>query len=94
MIYNETNYNAHWATRKLASLGEFSRGKSKHRPRNDKKLFEGGGYPLIQTSEVRNANLYINEHTTEYNSFGSQFHCIVKLRQTTDLAHQPPQGGL
>ena len=70
MIYNETNYNAHWATRKLASLGEFSRGKSKHRPRNDKKLFEGGGYPLIQTSEVRNANLYINEHTTEYNSFG------------------------
>lgn len=70
MIYNETNYNSHWNTRKLASLGDFSRGRSKHRPRNDKKLFEGGGYPLIQTSEVRNSNLYITSHGAEYNEFG------------------------
>lgn len=70
MIYNETKYTQKWETCKLDSLGDFSRGKSKHRPRNDKKLFEGGGYPLIQTGEVKQANLYINSHKDEYNEFG------------------------
>lgn len=70
MIYNETKYNSHWKTKKLDSLGEFARGKSKHRPRNDSRLFEGGEYPLVQTGEVKSANLYIRNHTTEYNDFG------------------------
>ena len=70
MIYNETPYNSHWETKKLDSLGEFARGKSKHRPRNDSRLFQGGGYPLVQTGEVKNANLYIRNHTVEYNDFG------------------------
>ena len=70
MIYNQTEYNTHWDTKKLSDLGTFSRGKSKHRPRNDKKLFEGGGYPLIQTGEVKKANLFIDSHDSEYNEFG------------------------
>ena len=70
MIYNEGKYNKHWETKKLSELGTFSRGVSKHRPRNDKKLFEGGGYPLVQTGEIKAANLYIQKHTQEYGEFG------------------------
>lgn len=70
MIYNEGKYNYHWETKKLAELGEFSRGVSKHRPRNDERLFEGGGYPLVQTGDVKDADLYITKHTQEYGEFG------------------------
>lgn len=70
MIYNESKYNRNWKTMKLSQLGDFSRGKSKHRPRNDIRLFEGGGYPLVQTGEIKGANLYITHHTQEYGEFG------------------------
>lgn len=72
MIYNETRYNAHWNTKKLNELGEFARGKSKHRPRNDEKLFKDGKYPLIQTGDVKAANLMITKHEQEYSEFGLQ----------------------
>lgn len=70
MIYNETRYNSHWNTKKLSELGTFARGKSKHRPRDDERLYEGGGYPLIQTGKVKAANLYITSHEQEYGEFG------------------------
>lgn len=70
MIYNEGKYNQGWQTKKLSDLGEFSRGVSKHRPRNDKKLFEGGGYPLVQTGEIKDAQLYVTKHNQEYGEFG------------------------
>ena len=70
MIYNESIYNKSWETKKLSDLGDFSRGKSKHRPRNDPLLFEGGGYPLVQTGEIKEANLYITSHSQEYGEFG------------------------
>lgn len=70
MIYNETNANKHWDTKKLSQLGEFKRGRSRHRPRNDERLFTDGIYPLIQTGEVKSANLYINKHKVAYNEFG------------------------
>lgn len=70
MIYNETRYNSHWNTKKLLELGTFARGKSKHRPRDDERLYEGGGYPLIQTGDVKAANLYITKHEQEYGEFG------------------------
>lgn len=50
-------------------MGEVSRGKSKHRPRNDVKLF-GGKYPFIQTADVKDAELYITEYSQTYNDFG------------------------
>ena len=53
----------------LPELGEFGRGVSKHRPRNAPELL-GGRYPLIQTGEVANAELYINEYTNTYSELG------------------------
>ncbi len=70
MIYNESKYNSLWETKRLSDLGTFSRGVSKHRPRNDPRLFEGGGYPLVQTGEIKESNLYITKHTQEYGDFG------------------------
>lgn len=70
MIYNESKYNCNWETKKLSQLGDFSRGRSKHRPRNDPKLFEGGGFPLVQTGEIKDANMYITSHSQEYGEFG------------------------
>lgn len=70
MRFNQTKYNANWNDKKLNELGTFNRGKSKHRPRNDAKLFKNGIYPLIQTGDIKDANLYINNHSQSYNDFG------------------------
>jgi type I restriction enzyme S subunit len=53
----------------LEQVGYVRRGRSRHRPRNDQKLF-GGAYPFIQTAEVKEANLYITKHSQTYNDFG------------------------
>lgn len=59
-----------WRYVPLAQLGDLGRGKSKHRPRNDAKLFEGGKYPFLQTSEVKNASKFITEYSKMYGDFG------------------------
>ena len=48
---------------------DFGRGKSKHRPRNDNKLY-GGIIPFIQTGDVRNGAKEISNYTQTYNEFG------------------------
>ncbi|WHO92096.1 restriction endonuclease subunit S [Xanthomonas campestris] len=48
---------------------DFSRGKSKHRPRNDPALY-GGKYPFIQTGDVRKAQGGIREFSQSYNEMG------------------------
>jgi type I restriction enzyme S subunit len=53
----------------LSDMGEFGRGVSKHRPRNDIKLL-GGKYPLIQTGDVANAGLYITSYGNTYSELG------------------------
>ena len=55
----------------LPELGEFGRGVSKHRPRNDARLL-GGSYPLIQTGEVASAGLYIDSYSNTYSELGLQ----------------------
>lgn len=70
MIYNATIYNKSWNTKKLKDLGDFSRGKSKHRPRNDSKLFNNGTYPLVQTGDIKATTLHIDKHEQAYNEFG------------------------
>jgi type I restriction enzyme, S subunit len=70
MVYNESKYNLDWEVKPLNKLGDFKRGKSKHRPRNDKKLFYKGSYPLIQTGEIKAANLFVRLHNEMYNDFG------------------------
>jgi len=53
----------------LANLGDLGRGKSKHRPRNDPRLFDGK-YPFIQTGDVKAANRQICTYTQTYSEFG------------------------
>ncbi len=56
-----------WAT--MPQLGELNRGKSKHRPRNDPRLF-GGRYPFIQTGDVKHSGGLIRSHSQTYNEKG------------------------
>lgn len=54
----------------LASAAkDFSRGKSRHRPRNDPALY-GGDYPFIQTGDIRKSDGSIREYTQRYNEVG------------------------
>lgn len=59
-----------WSWVKLTDLGELSRGKSKHRPRNDISLYINGTIPLIQTGDVAAAKKYITKYNTCYNEVG------------------------
>ena len=58
-----------WRWVKLKSIGSLERGKSKHRPRNDPKLF-GGEYPFIQTGDVARSDLEVIEHSQTLSEFG------------------------
>lgn len=58
-----------WAWVYLPELGSLSRGMSKHRPRNEKKLY-GGKYPFIQTGDIRNSPDIITEFSQTYNEEG------------------------
>ena len=58
-----------WESVTLDKLGSVSRGRSKHRPRNDAILF-GGKYPFIQTADVKAAPFYITEYNETYNDKG------------------------
>lgn len=58
-----------WDYKVLDELGTVSRGRSRHRPRNDKSLF-GGKYPFVQTADVKAANLYLTDYTETYNEKG------------------------
>lgn len=58
-----------WEKKKLEDVGIIGRGKSKHRPRDDKRLY-GGEYPFIQTGDIRNAGLFLDKYTQTYSEFG------------------------
>ena len=58
-----------WNYVTLDKLGSVSRGRSKHRPRNDLALF-GGKYPFIQTADVKAAQFYLTEYSDTYNEVG------------------------
>ena len=70
MIFNESIYNKDWPIKKLSQLGDFSRGVSKHRPRDDARLFIDGDIPFLQTGEVKSARLYVDSYSAKYNDFG------------------------
>ena len=55
---------------RLSDVAEVSRGRSKHRPRNDKILYENGKIPLIQTGDVARANNVIFDCSAYYNETG------------------------
>ncbi len=58
-----------WVWASLPQLGELNRGKSKHRPRNDERLF-GGPYPFIQTGKIRQAEGTIATYSQTYSELG------------------------
>ena len=57
-----------WKTLPEMAL-DFGRGKSKHRPRNDERLY-GGDVPFIQTGDIRNASHTITEYSQTYSEIG------------------------
>lgn len=59
-----------WEWSRLPEIGELARGKSKHRPRNDPRLYKEGKYPLIQTGDVARSNGSISTYGATYNDFG------------------------
>ena len=59
-----------WAWGRFPEVGIFGRGKSKHRPRNDPVLFDGGNHLMIQTGDVARSKGVIETHTAKYNDFG------------------------
>ena len=63
-----------WEWCRMQEIGLFDRGKSKHRPRNDLRLFTSEkGYPFIQTGDVSKAKYnggLIISHKKNYSDFG------------------------
>ena len=68
LLLSSENANCKWLTFREAAI-EFGRGKSRHRPRNDPKLY-GGRYPFIQTGDIRSSGHLITEHSQTYNDEG------------------------
>jgi type I restriction enzyme S subunit len=59
-----------WQQKTLEEIAlTFGRGKSKHRPRNEPKLY-GGKYPFVQTGDIRNADHFITEYSQTYSELG------------------------
>lgn len=58
-----------WEVRTLAQLGDVSRGRSRHRPRNDPALY-GGDFPFVQTGDVKAAVLHLRTYKQTYNETG------------------------
>jgi type I restriction enzyme, S subunit len=64
------NPGAGWEEKTLKQISkDFGRGKSKHRPRNDVRLYDGE-YPFIQTGDVRNSTHHVTVYSQTYNEFG------------------------
>lgn len=59
-----------WEWCRLPDLGDLARGKSKHRPRNDPKLYVNGKIPLIQTGDVARSTGIIETYSAMYNETG------------------------
>lgn len=62
-----------WEWCRMGEAGIFQRGKSKHRPRNDPKLFENGDIPFVQTGDVARSKrngFMIETSTGYYNEVG------------------------
>lgn len=58
-----------WPLRSIDELGQVSRGRSRHRPRDAEHLY-GGPYPFIQTGDVKHAGLYITSYSQTYSEAG------------------------
>ena len=73
-----------WAWAGLIQLGELSRGKSKHRPRNDPSLY-GGPYPFVQTGDVKHAKGFVRDHSQTYSELGLRQSSCGPLKRCVSL---------
>ena len=69
MFGDPVENNKAWESKPISSIGELSRGVSKHRPRNAPELL-GGTMPLIQTGDVSNSGMYIRDYSSTYSELG------------------------
>lgn len=68
LSFEDEVYQVEWKT--LSEIAkDFGRGKSKHRPRNDARLY-GGDIPFIQTGDIREAGKWIENYSQTYSAFG------------------------
>jgi type I restriction enzyme, S subunit len=58
-----------WGAYTLDQLGYVGRGRSRHRPRNDPKLY-GGETPFIQTADIQSALVRISSYSQTYSEEG------------------------
>lgn len=58
-----------WAWTRMPEIGELNRGRSRHRPRNEKRLY-GGPHPFIQTGDVRRSQGTIRHYEQTYSEMG------------------------
>lgn len=63
------NLPAGWRLARVDELGTAERGRSRHRPRNDPKLY-GGPYPFVQTGDIKAAGLHLYQYTQTYSEAG------------------------
>jgi type I restriction enzyme S subunit len=78
---------AEWKPRRLDELGFVGRGKSRHRPRNEARLY-GGPYPFIQTADVMAADPYITSYSQTYSGFGFQQSKIWPPKPSAPMKNQ------
>jgi type I restriction enzyme S subunit len=67
--FNEMFLDKDFEKINFSEAGELSRGKSKHRPRNAPELL-GGKYPLVQTGDIANSNIYLSDYNQTYSELG------------------------
>jgi type I restriction enzyme S subunit len=70
-VRSHFDWSPDWTPMPLTALGELARGKSKHRPRNDPRLY-GGPYPFVQTGDVAQSGGLITQHRQTYSELGLQ----------------------
>ena len=70
LSFEDEAYQVEWKTLEEVAK-DFGRGKSKHRPRNDARLY-GGDIPFIQTGDIREAGKWIENYSQTYSAFGLQ----------------------
>lgn len=73
MFGDPVSNSKHLPLKTLPQLGTFGRGVSKYRPRNAPELLNGP-YPLIQTGDIANSELYIKNYNNTYSE--------VRLKQS------------
>lgn len=61
--------SSEWSIQKISALGDFDRGKSKHRPRDSAHLY-GGPHPFIQTGDITNSGGRISSFRQSYSDAG------------------------